>query len=223
MEGLRRRSNGERVLQRVVLLAAIDSKRRSWVMDTRLQPALATRREKRCAPGRPRCHDFPRAHCDSHRLTARPVPGSCGPRSPSCADPRWTILTKAVTGYRDRKIASPTCGSQVRAAQPGDMLRLAAVLDRMIHSSPPPHPRPPTETLRNASPGKHRGHVRTVREGTERASSTANWRNAGLSPDPLSGQGSCSNFRLRLYDMSRVRGRIGVTWITRECGRPRRS
>ena len=194
MEGLRRRSRSERVQQPVALFAVILGKRRPHLMDARLQPVFATRRDEPHAPGRRRCGFLPRACDDGDRDTARPVPGPSGRRSPRCASPVGETLTKAVTRYRNRKVVSPGRGSQSRWNRPAH---------RIVHPALrfEPHPRP---RRCEARPEKGRSVRTIVREGTERASSKLNWRDAGPSPDPLAGQGSCSNFMAPLRKMSRA-------------------
>jgi hypothetical protein len=200
MEGLRRRSRSERVQQPVVLFAVILGKR-PQLMDARLQPVFATRRDQPHAAGRRRCRFLPHACDDGDRDTARPVPGPSGRRSPRCASPVGKTLTKAVIRYRNRKVVSPGRGSQSRWNRPAAVLSRAAAWHRILH------PALRFEPIRDRDAAK-RGPRRTeavrtiVREGTERASSRLNWRDAGPSPDPLAGQGSCSNFRTPLRKMS---------------------
>ena len=133
MEGLRRRSRSERVQQPVALFAVILGKRRPQLMDARLQPVFATRREEPHTPGRRRYRYLPHACDDGDRDTARPVPGPSGRRSPRCASPGEKGLTKAVTRYRNRKVVSPGCGSQSRWNRPAAVLCRAAASHRILH------------------------------------------------------------------------------------------
>ena len=204
MEGLRRRSTSERVQQPVALFAVILGKRRPHLMDARLQPVFATRRDEPHAPGRRRSRFLPHACDDGDRDTARPVPGPSGRKSPRCASPGGKTLTKAVTLYRNRKVVSPGRSSQSRCNRPAAVPSRAAASHRIVHPASVSNPSA-TETPRGAA-RKGPAAVRTiVREGTERASSKLNWRDAGPPPDPLAGQGSCSNFMVPVRNMSSVR------------------